>query len=460
MRKKIILTESKLRKLVRNIVEQVEDEYYRISPNELTELLKLSGYHMQGVTKLPKFQGKKLWVTGSLDLSNKPIDSLGKIAHVDGTLDISRTKISNIDGVTVKGSIWDTGTPREAQREAKIFREKKNEGEVRRTNKEWDVEDADEIGLKANALLQYLIENGEISVLDDEEQQTLDNLQSQLESLEQQQKDYDTSNEDWQEVWDSLQERIEEVEQEIEDVGENDGDVYDIYPTRYAHYGLTQFEVLMGGFRNKEYSVGDYDEMEEAALVYAKQYIDEVGVDGFRDYFLQDNIDKDYLRDYVTESYEDDVWQNPEVYFNDDDFELTDEEEARKEQLEEYIERMEEEQSNLNDEIEDADEYSDRYDEIQNMIDKAQEELDNIEPDKEPTQEMVDRVVEDMVNDALRDPVRYIKDNGLDIKNFIDEDELAKSLVESDGWGIMNGYDGQYDEVTINDTSYYIMRIN
>jgi len=460
MRKKIILTESKLRKLVRNIVEQVEDEYYRISPNELVELLKLSGYHMQGVTKLPKFQGKKLWVTGSLDLSNKPIDSLGKIAHVDGTLDISRTKISNIDGVTVKGSVWDTGTPRESQREAKILREKRNEGEVRRANKEWDIEDTDEIGLKANALFQYLIENGEISVLDDEEEKSLENLLSQLDSLEQQQKEYDTANEDWQEVWDSLQERIEEVEQEIEDIGESDGDVYDIYPDRYRHYGLTQFEVLIGGFRNKEYSVGDYDEMEEAALVYAKQYIDEVGVDGFREYFLQDNIDTDYLSDYVRDSYEDDVWQNPEVYFNNDDFELTDEEEARKEQLEEYIERMEEEQSNLNDEIEDADEYSERYDEIQNMIDKAQEELDNIEPDKEPTQEMVDRVVENIVDDALRDPVRYIRDNGLNIKNFIDEDELAKSLVESDGWGIMNGYDGQYDEVTINDTSYYIMRIN
>jgi peptidoglycan hydrolase CwlO-like protein len=460
MRKKIILTESNLRKLVRNIVEQVEDEYYRISPDELTELLKLSGYHMQGVTKLPKFQGKKLWVTGSLNLSNRPVDSLGRIAHIDGNLDISNTKISNIDGVTVKHHVWDTGTPREARREAKIFREKRNEGEVRRANKEWDIEDTDEIGLKANALFQNLIENGEISVLDDEEQQTLDNLQSQLESLEQQQTDYDTSNEDWQEVWDSLQERIEEVEQEIEDVGKNDGDVYDIYPTKYKHYGLTQFEVLMGGFRNKEYSVGDYDEMEEASLEYAKQYIDEVGVDGFREYFLQDNIDEDSLREYVSDSYEDDVWQNPEVYFNDNDFELTDEEEKRIEQLEEYIERMEEEQSNLEGEIEDPDEYSERYDEIQNMIDKAQEELDNIEPDKEPTQEMVDRVIENLVDDALRDPVRYIRDNGLNIKNFIDEDELAKSLIESDGWGIMNGYDGQYDEVTINDTSYYVMRVN
>jgi hypothetical protein len=176
MNRRIFLSENKMDRLLTLIKEQSEDEYYKISPNELIELLKLSGYHIQGVTKLPKFQGKKLWVTGSLDLSNKPIDSLGKIVHIDGNLDISNTKISNIDGVTVKHNVWDTGTPREAKREAKIFRDKKNEGEVRRTNNEWDIEDADEIGLKANALFQYLIENGEISVLDDEEQKTLDNL--------------------------------------------------------------------------------------------------------------------------------------------------------------------------------------------------------------------------------------------------------------------------------------------
>jgi hypothetical protein len=460
MRKKIILTESKLRKIVRNIVEQVEEDYYRISPEELTELLKLSGYHIQGVTKLPKFQGKKLWVTGSLDLSNRPINSLGNIAHIDGTLNISQTKISDIGSTTVKGHIWDTGSPREAKRDAKILKEKKQEGEVRRANQEWDVDDTDDIGLKANALFQYLIDEGKISVLDDGQERMLVELQSEIDKLEQQQSEYDTSNDDWQEVYDDIQEKIDELYDEISDIGESDGDVYDMSPTRYRNYGLTTFEVLIGGFKGKEYTVGDDDEMNAAALEYAKSYIDEVGIDGFREYFLQNNIDMDYLSDYVKDMYEDDVWSNPEVYFNENDFELTDEEENRKEQLEDYIEKMEEQQSNLNDEIEDADEFSERYDEIQEMIDQAQKELDGIEPDTEPTQEMVDDVVQGYIDDALRDPIQFIRSNGLDIKNFIDEDELAKALVDEDGWGIMNGYDGTYESVSINDTWYYVMRVN
>jgi hypothetical protein len=460
MKKKIILTESKLRKIVRNIIEQVEEEYYKISPEELIELLKLSGYHMQGVTKLPKFQGKKLWVTGSLKLSHKPIESLGNVGYVDGSLDISDTKISDISNTIVKGNVWDSGTPIEAKREAKKLKEKKQEGEVRRANQEWDIEDTDEIGLKANALFQYLIDEGEISVLDDGQERKLVELQSELDRLEQQQSEYDTSNDDWQEVYDGIQERIEEVEEEIEDIGESDGDVYDIFPTKWRNYGLVTFEVLMGGFKGREYTVGDDDEMNAAALEYGKNYIDEVGIDGFREYFLQNNIDTDELSEYVRDMYENDVWQNPEIYFNNDDFELTDEQERRQEQLEEYIERMEGQQSSLENEIEDPDEYSDRYDEIQEMIDKAQEELDEIEPDMEPTQDMVDGVVQDRIDEALRDPIEFIRGNGLNLKNFIDGDELAKALVEEDGWGIMNGYDGQYESISINDTWYYVMRVN
>ena len=48
----------------------------------------------------------------------------------------------------------------------------------------------------------------------------------------------------------------------------------------------------------------------------------------------------------------------------------------------------------------------------------------------------------------------------MNIKNFIDEDEFAKSLVESDGWGIMNGYDGTYETVYVNDETYVVMRTN
>ena len=44
---------------------------------------------------------------------------------------------------------------------------------------------------------------------------------------------------------------------------------------------------------------------------------------------LKNNIYEDYLRDYIREWFEDDIWQNPEIYFNRDDFELTAEQERR-----------------------------------------------------------------------------------------------------------------------------------
>ena len=48
----------------------------------------------------------------------------------------------------------------------------------------------------------------------------------------------------------------------------------------------------------------------------------------------------------------------------------------------------------------------------------------------------------------------------MELKNFVDETELAKGLVADDGWGIMNGYDGSYDSVRGEDgVLYYVMRL-
>ena len=79
----------KLIKVLRTIlVEQTEEEeYYKISPQEFEELMKLSGYHGKGLSKIKKFQGKPIWITGDLDLSNTPTDSLGSVKYIDGKLD-------------------------------------------------------------------------------------------------------------------------------------------------------------------------------------------------------------------------------------------------------------------------------------------------------------------------------------------------------------------------------------
>jgi hypothetical protein len=222
------------------------------------------------------------------------------------------------------------------------------------------------------------------------------------------------------------------------------------------------FEVIgIPGLRNREYSVGDSDEMDEALDSYADDYVGDVGIENFSEYILESCIDKDYLSSYVRDWYEDDVWQNPDVYFNEDDFELTEEQEREKEFIEAEIEKYEGRQENLNSEIEEPDEYTRMYDQIQDHIDSLQERLENIVPNTyEPTQDMVDRVVDERIDEATSDPIRFIKNYGLEIKNFVDLDDLAKYLVDSEGYELLNSYDGSVDNVSLDDETYYIMRVN
>ena len=124
MGNKVRLTEQGLRQLIKRIVEEVDGEYYKISPEEYLDLLKLSGYHGRGISRLPKFQGKPLWITGDLKINNTPTDSLGNVGYVDGSLDISNTKISDISNINVKKHVWDSGTPIERKRLAAELQKK------------------------------------------------------------------------------------------------------------------------------------------------------------------------------------------------------------------------------------------------------------------------------------------------------------------------------------------------
>lgn len=462
MRKVLRINESNLTRVISRIVEQIDGEYYKISPKDYLELLKLSGYHAKGISKLPKFSGKKLYITGSLDVSSLPIDDLGNIGYVDGRLDISRTNISDVSQIQVKGHINDYGSKREKLRQAAELRQKRNEADERRKENEWDPENTDDVGLKANALFEYLVNDGELESISDEDKDRLAELREKLEELTDR---YNSDELEPNEV-SPLYDEITDIENSIEDIVGSTSDVYELVELPYNHYGLTSFEVL--SLPNKKYTVGTESEMDDAVLEYAKNYINDVGIEGFSRGFISDHIDEDKLRDYLDDYFRDDVYQNPEIYFSDDDFELTSEQEERKEQLETYISDMEDMKSELEDEqseLEDSD--SDEYNELQEKIDeidenieKAQEELDGIEPDTEPTDEMIDSKVDEMIDDRMSDPIAFINEFGLSLDNFIDEDELAKALVDSDGYGLMNSYDGDYDTIDFDGETYYIMRIN
>jgi len=463
MKKKLLLAEQQIIQSLKILNEQ-DEEMYKISPEEYMKLAELASYNLKGLARLPKFQGKKLWITGPLNLSRKPVTDLGNIGYVEGTLDISNTSVSSIGDVKTKGYVWDNGTPRERQRILRELQIKKNENQERKDENEWDINNPniDDLGIKANVLFRYLIESGETDEMDDDKRQEIKDIENKIEELNKKYKESEES-EEYNKIYDEileLEEELENLKPKIE--------LYDIYPERYKHYGLESFEILNPDFRNKSYTVGDDDEMEEAALEYAKHYVDEVGIEGFNKSFIEDYIDKDELERYVRDSYEYDVWDNPESYFDDDDYELSDEQESRKDELENYISEMEDMKSELEDEQNEFEHNSDEYNdidekiqEIDSNIEKAQEELDKIEETRmEVTQDMVDQKLDSLVEDAIYDPIDYIKNYGLSLENFIDKDSLAQGLVDSDGWGVMNGYDGNYESIgSVGNKTYYVMRV-
>ena len=454
MSNKIVLTNKDLHQIVKQIKEQVEGDYYKISPEEYLQLMSLGSYHGKAITKMKRFEGKPLWITGDLNMSSTPTDSLGNVGYIDGSLNISNTNVSNISGTKVKSWVSDSNSPRERFREKEELNAKLTIQESLRENDEWALEQGDETGEKAHALFDNLVNIGEIEPLSDEDKEKLTILQRKLQDLEQ---EYDNLDDNDERVYE-LQDAIDETDSEIAELEENNVDVYMMYPNpNYGHYGLLQFEVLIPGFKGNEYSVGTEGEMDEAALQYAKNYIDDVGADGFNESFIEDYLDVDAIVNMAEDDYDYQVRDYPDSYFSDSDYELTYEQEQRIEQLESQIEDLEQQKLELDS---DDENYYDYEEDLDNQIEALQEELDSIEVNTEPTEEMIENKVNELVRDVRRDPLDYLKNYGLDIKEYIDEDELAQGLVNSDGWGLMNSYDGQYDSEEVNGVTYYIMRTN
>lgn len=468
--KKLVLTEKELKQFLTKILIEAEDEsndVIEMTGDEYKKLLKLSSWNAAGLMKIPKFRGKKIIITTKLDVSDTPTKSLEGITRVDGSLDISKTQISDISDIAVKGWVSDYGTPIEARRKAKERREKLASAEERRENDEWNLEsgNVDDEGLKANALFKALINDGEIEEIDDEEKELLNNLKQQSEELN---RKYKECEEDCLE----LLNQVDEVDDKIQELEEKNVDVYYVIPTKYGHYKLDVFEVVTPGLEDKRYAVGDEDEVSDSLKNYYEEYIDSFGRREFMSHFkhiIEDNIDKREFENHLNDVYDEWVRESPDSYFNDDDYELTSEQENRKEELEKYIEEMETLKSETEDEqseIEDSDseEYQkldEKISEIETNIETAQEELDGIEPLQEPTEEMIENKVKEMVDDGLYDPVDWFKNLGYDEipEQFVDMDGVIQDLYDQGDYGDLNSYDGSYDTIEVDGKYYYIMRI-
>ena len=345
----------------------------------------------------------------------------------------------------------------EALRLARILRERREEADERRMENEWELgPDCPDEGLKAHALLEWLVDNNDVEAKTSEDKIEIERIKSEIERL---QNEYD-NNED---VDTDLLDEISDLEDELSEL-ENKIDVYNIIPVG-DFYDTKEFELIDTDLSDRRYAVGDESEMQSSCEDRIEQLIDEIGYEGFSRGFARSYIDEDQVVDYARDYLGDDVYQNPDVYFDDSERQLSSKQvekisilKMRIEKTEKEIERLEEIKDDEN--SEDIDE---KIDELSDIITEYEDEIVDIEddPDGEFPDDLIEEKIDDIVDDVRRDPESFLNEHGLDWERFIDKDEFIEGVIDADGYGhTLNSYDGNADEIDVLGKTYWVMRID
>ena len=349
----------------------------------------------------------------------------------------------------------------ERLRMAQILRGKEEDAQSRREDDEWALgPDCPDEGLKAHALLEWLVDTSDISVLTNEDKVEMQRLRDEIERLN---AEYEAA----EDVDTSLLDEVSDLEDELNELEEKI-DVYNIIPTG-AHYELTTFEVIGGQLDGREYAVGTESETQDSCYEYVDQLIDDIGFEGFNKGFAMGYIDAEQVGDYARRFYEDDIYDNPESYLEDSDRLLSRGQEeqieilnVKSEKTRRTIEQLEEYRDEEEDE-EKIEELESKIEELEDLIVENDDEIGSIKDDPQGDfpQDMIDEAVESRVKDAEYDPEDFIKEWGLDWSDFIDRREFIEGVIEEDGYGgTLGTYDGNADEVDIEGETYWVIRIN
>lgn len=337
----------------------------------------------------------------------------------------------------------------------RIQSQRRDEANDRRAEGEWTLgPDCPEEGLKAHALLDWLEDQGDVEVKTNEDVIEIERIKGEIERLN---NEYDNS----EDVRTELLDEISDLEDELQEL-ENKIDVYNIIPTG-QHYDLTEFEVIDGGLEDRRYAVGTEEEMKDSCYEYVEQLIDDIGYEGFNSSFARQHLDEEKIEETARDIFEDDVYQNPEVYLDESQRELSSKQEGEIKILELRISQAKKSIERLEELLDDDDSLQDKIDELEDLITEYEDEIEEIKdnPDGEYPSDLIEEKVDELVSDSTYDPEAFLSEHGLEWENFIDKDEFIEAVIDADGYGhTLNGYDGNADEVSVLNTTYWVMRID
>jgi hypothetical protein len=511
MKKVVRINESDLIVLIKNIIIEQDDsvEYEDFTPQEYIDLLKSVNYKAQAIPKFPDFKGKKIRVNGSLSLIGlKQITNLGELI-VTGDLNVRSTGIVSLEGVTVGGGLshWDTPYSKEIDRRKEMAL--RAEARQRREDGEWDLNspDIDDEGLMANAVFDYMVQEGDIEYLDGPEREELEDLERRMEELEER-----IDNEEDSEIVDELEIEQNDLQSEIDELKDKDNDVYDLIPVG-SHYDLHTFRSIHNDTSGNVYAVGTGSEADDSVEEYYEEMVNDLS--NFDKNTLSYHIDGDEVADYYEDMIREWVTDDPTNYgisretSNSQDREIEKLQNqkrsleietylissgARSPLIEEDIESLKYfkfndymdnilvvewsenkwqiyqngkkvESVTYEDEDEDGEYESDnesRVEEIENEIEGIDEDIQDIkdEPDGDLNNDEVEEAVEGRLEEIRDSPLSWLDEMGDEYNHFVDKKSLLGDLVDEGGYGDLNGYNSEYDTVSVNDSTFVVMRID
>ena len=341
------------------------------------------------------------------------------------------------------------------------YRQKLALAEERRENNEWDLEDTDDIGLKANALFKYLVSINDLEELTPEIKARIVEAERELAQYQEQYDSQENANEDT-----DLVDNIAALEVELDEYKEL-ADVYFLLPVQYGHYGLAQFENIKDG---AEWAVGDESEIEEASREAVEHLLDDVGFQGFRGGFVENYVDEDAVESYIRDFFNFDVYENPDVYLDDSDKEISSSQKEEIAKLRQEEIELDSERDNLDPDEFDEDYIEQRTTEIEERLLEIQDEIEEINnnPDGDYDEDAIEKAIDNQVYEHSRDLESFVSNFiGTDYfewivnNNFINKEEFIEGVVEADGYGMcLSSYDGDVNEEVVNGRTYYIIRVS
>jgi len=402
-----------LKKFFKNYILEQDENLVSMSPNDYLELLEDVGGIAERISRLKPYRGKGIVITGDLNLGKyKNVGPLTGVVRVMGRLDISHTNVPDLNGITVDGYVSDYGSSLWKIKVQRELNKKLAELDEKRQDREWDVENEDDDSERTEALYDYLKQNGNVDMVEDEEG------------------------------------------------NEVPEDKYYIYPSGRATYGYgKQYEWLGGGggFNPNTYDIYTETEADDAAKQAVESMLDDMGSDAFSEWVFDDALDKQSWTSWLQDFYDDYVRDDPEGF--EIPLELSQQQMRQVQQLQVTID-------SLNQKIGREGISNEEYEQLREKIDGLEETIEEIKED--PQGGYDESAIENEVNGRVQeweDDIKgFINFYGYDknfIMDFIDTDSIVNTVVNSDGYGsLLNSYDGDYDTFNINGNEYYVMRVS